>query len=42
MRDLIFLLGYLLILVLPIIAIIWVIYRLAKGSGGKGPSITGD
>ena len=42
MRDLFFAAGFILILILPIIAIGWIIYRLAKGSSDKGTSITGD
>lgn len=42
MRDLFFAAGFILILVLPLIAIAWIIYRLVKGSSSKGTSITGD
>jgi flagellar biogenesis protein FliO len=38
MRDIIFVAGFLLILILPVIALVWIIYRLVKGSD-RGPSI---
>ncbi len=42
MGDIIKLFGLLLILVAPFVAIVWIIYRLIKGSGGNNNSITGD
>ncbi len=42
MQDIIILLGMLVIYLAPIAAIGWIIYRVVKGSGGKGNSITGD
>lgn len=42
MGDIIRLVGFLLILVAPFVAIVWIIYRLIKGSGGNNNSITGD
>ncbi len=39
--DIIRIIGLLLLLVAPFVAIIWIIYRLVKGSGGSNNSITG-
>ena len=40
--EIIKLIGLLLLLAAPFVAIIWIIYRLVKGSGGNNNSITGD
>lgn len=42
MGDLIRLIGVLLILIAPVVAVIWIIYRLVKGNGGNNNSITGN
>lgn len=39
--EIIKLIGLLLLLAAPFAAIIWIIYRLIKGSGGNNNSITG-
>jgi hypothetical protein len=39
MRDIIFGLGFLLILVAPVAAIGWIIYRFVKGSSGNDYTI---
>ncbi|HRH43565.1 MAG TPA: hypothetical protein PKY82_18190 [Pyrinomonadaceae bacterium] len=40
--DLIKLIGLLLLLIAPFVAIVWILYRLVKGSGGNNNSITGN
>lgn len=40
--EIIKLIGLLLLLAAPFVAIIWIIYRLVKGSGGNNNSITGN
>ena len=39
--EIIKIIGLLLLLAAPFVAIIWIIYRLIKGSGGNNNSITG-
>jgi flagellar biogenesis protein FliO len=41
-QDIFILVGMLLIFLAPILAVIWIIYRLIKGSGGNNNSITGN
>jgi hypothetical protein len=39
MKDAIYLLGFLIILVAPLVALAWLVYRLVKGSKGNDYSI---
>ncbi len=41
MRELFFIVTYLLIILLPFAAFGWIVYRMIKGSGGSNNSITG-
>jgi hypothetical protein len=42
LKGLFYVVTFLAILLAPIVAIGWIIYRLIKGSGGNKNSITGD